>query len=195
MAKITVKDEHTLDLFDKVRQTAINLDKMLLKLQSISDVGVQHLSVKKIFIKDTFDSVFTTFYQTLRESEMKLNVEITFSGYFHSYPSLLNVVLENLVENSIHFKQKGSKSFVNLKAYQHNEEIVLEVSDNGQGIEDQYQDRIFDMYFRGSERSTGNGLGLYIVKKAVDKLQGRITFQSTYDSGSVFSIFLPKDIV
>nr|HPH47387.1 HAMP domain-containing sensor histidine kinase [Chryseolinea sp.] len=172
-----------------------NLDKMLLKLQSISDVGVQHLSVKKIFIKDIFDSVFTTFYESLREEEMKLNVEIAITCDFNSYPSLLNVVIENLVENSIHFKQMGSNSFVNLKAYQHNEEIVIEVSDNGQGIEEQYQDRIFDMYFCGSDRSKGNGLGLYIVKKAVEKLHGRITFQSTYDSGSVFSIFLPKDLV
>ncbi|HPM32448.1 MAG TPA: tetratricopeptide repeat-containing sensor histidine kinase [Chryseolinea sp.] len=195
VAKITVKDEYVLSLFDKVKQTATNLDKMLLKLQSISDVGVQHLSVKKIFIKDIFDSVFTTFYESLREEEMKLNVEIAITCDFNSYPSLLNVVIENLVENSIHFKQMGSNSFVNLKAYQHNEEIVIEVSDNGQGIEEQYQDRIFDMYFRGSDRSKGNGLGLYIVKKAVEKLHGRITFQSTYDSGSVFSIFLPKDLV
>ena len=84
MAAGTVKDEYILSLFDKVRQTATNLDKMLLKLQSISDVGVQHLSVKKIFIKDIFDSVFTTFYENLREEEMKLNVEIAITCDFHS---------------------------------------------------------------------------------------------------------------
>jgi signal transduction histidine kinase len=192
VAKITVKDEYVLGLFDKVRQTANNLDKMLMKLQSISDVGLQHLGVKDVFIKDVFDSVFTTYYENLRDEEMKLNAEVLVSTTFHSYPTLLKVVLDNLVENSIHFKRPGRNGFVKLKAYELHDEIVLEVSDNGQGIEEQYHDRIFDMYFRGTERSKGNGLGLYIVKKAVEKLHGRISFQSTYDVGSVFSVFLLK---
>ena len=195
VAKITVKDEYVLGLFDKVRLTANSLDKMLTKLQSISDVGLQHLSPKEVYVKDIFDSVFTTYYESLREEEMKLNAEVLLSTSFHSYPSLLKVVLDNLVENSIHFKRPGSNGLVNLKAYEQGNEIVLEVRDNGQGIEEQYQDRIFDMYFRGNERSKGNGLGLYIVKKAAEKIKGRITFQSTYDSGSVFSVFLPRDIV
>jgi signal transduction histidine kinase len=71
--------------------------------------------------------------------------------------------------------------------------VNLEVEDNGQGIDPQFQDRIFDMYFRGNERSKGNGLGLYIVKKAVEKLNGQVTFTSVYGKGSTFSVSFPTN--
>jgi signal transduction histidine kinase len=73
-------------------------------------------------------------------------------------------------------------------------EIVLAVSDNGQGIAAQYHEQIFNMYFRGSENSKGNGLGLYIVKKATEKLKGRIVFESVFNEGSTFKIILPNGI-
>jgi signal transduction histidine kinase len=69
----------------------------------------------------------------------------------------------------------------------------LEVEDNGQGIGEQYQPMIFDMYFRGNDRSKGNGLGLYIVKKAVEKLNGTVSFTSSFGQGTVFSIDLPAN--
>jgi hypothetical protein len=57
---------------------------------------------------------------------------------------------------------------------------------------DEYKSRIFDMYFRANERSKGNGLGLYIAKKAVEKLNGKIRVISTYLEGSIFTIELPN---
>jgi signal transduction histidine kinase len=68
---------------------------------------------------------------------------------------------------------------------------VIVIEDNGQGIAAEYQERVFDMYFRGSERSKGNGLGLYIVKKAVEKLNGTIRLETSFGAGSVFTIILP----
>ena len=76
---------------------------------------------------------------------------------------------------------------------QHVDHVNLEVEDNGQGIDPQFKDRIFDMYFRGNDRSKGNGLGLYIVKKAVEKLNGRITFSSVYGKGSTFLVSFPTN--
>jgi signal transduction histidine kinase len=82
---------------------------------------------------------------------------------------------------------------VKVKIYKQDSEIIISVIDNGQGIDAQYQDQIFNMYFRGSENSNGNGLGLYIIKKAVEKLNGRISFTSVYNSGSTFSVFFPTE--
>jgi len=65
------------------------------------------------------------------------------------------------------------------------------VKDNGQGIDPAYQSHIFDMYFRANYLSKGNGLGLYIVKKAVEKLEGKIFFESQLGKGTEFKIVLP----
>ena len=190
VAKITVKDPYALELFEMVRQTARNLDKMLMKLQSISDVGLQQLSFKEIFPTDIFNTIFATYREDLRNAEIHFKTETTVTS-FNSYPAIINVILENLVENAIYFRCSND-AYVKLSICVQGEEIVLAVSDNGQGIQEQYQDQIFDMYFRGNENSKGNGLGLYIVKKATEKLRGHISFTSIYDEGSTFSVFLPK---
>ncbi|MGC4022415.1 MAG: ATP-binding protein [Cyclobacteriaceae bacterium] len=73
-----------------------------------------------------------------------------------------------------------------------NDEVELRVADNGQGIDNNYLPRVYEMYFRANEKSTGNGLGLYIVKKMVEKLQGKIHIESEMGRGTTVTIHLPN---
>jgi signal transduction histidine kinase len=102
------------------------------------------------------------------------------------------MIVENLVENSISFC-RYEKAFLKVRAFQLEDNVVLEVEDNGDGIDPRYHGRIFEMYFRGNERSKGNGLGLYIVKKAVEKLNGTINFTTAPDKGTVFRLSFPMN--
>lgn len=191
VAKITVKDQNALELFSKVNDTAHYLDKMLIKLQSISDVGGQELVYKEIFLKEIFDSVCDNFREDLKRRGIRTFCDIDLKGPFYSYPALLRIIIENLVENSIFFCQP-TDPFIRLKAYSAGDEVVIEVTDNGEGISGELKDRLFEMYFRGSERSKGNGLGLYIVKKAVEKLNGSISVTSKLYEGSCFTVRFPE---
>ncbi|MEO7990446.1 MAG: tetratricopeptide repeat-containing sensor histidine kinase [Chryseolinea sp.] len=192
VAKITVKDKNALELFAKVRETANNLDKMLVKLQSISDVGAQELVYKEVMLKEIFDNVCDAFKEQLVGKGIKTSSDINLQNAFLSYPAMIKIIIDNLVENAISFSGKHDP-FIKLKASEENDSVVLAIIDNGQGIDQQYQDRIFEMYFRGSEQSKGNGLGLFIVKKSVEKLGGKITFASEYMRGSTFTITLPRN--
>ncbi|WP_187696322.1 sensor histidine kinase, partial [Xanthovirga aplysinae] len=69
--------------------------------------------------------------------------------------------------------------------------LVLELKDNGLGISEELKERAFDMFFRGVESSTGPGLGLYLVKNAVDSLKGRISLKSKEYQGVTFTVYLP----
>ncbi|HEX6891137.1 MAG TPA: tetratricopeptide repeat-containing sensor histidine kinase [Chryseolinea sp.] len=192
VAKITVKDQNALELFSKVKETASNLDKMLVKLQSISDVGAQQLVYKEVFVKEIVDNVCDGFSDELKQKNIKVSCSVELKESFYSYPAMFKTIIENLIENSIYFSG-FEHPIIKVKAFQDTDHVNLAVEDNGQGIDPQYQDRIFDMYFRGSERSKGNGLGLYIVKKAVEKLNGKITVTSVYGRGSVFLISFPTN--
>jgi len=64
------------------------------------------------------------------------------------------------------------------------------VEDNGIGIDNDQKSKIFDMFYRASENSTGSGLGLYIVKESIDGLNGKISLISNKDVGSIFTIEL-----
>jgi signal transduction histidine kinase len=69
---------------------------------------------------------------------------------------------------------------------------MVKIRDNGIGIESNYIEKIFDLHFRGTALSRGNGLGLYLVKKALLLLKGRIEVVSEYGVGSNFTIYFPQ---
>jgi signal transduction histidine kinase len=192
VAKITVKDEVALGLFEKVNETARSLDKMLIKLQSISDVGSLQLIYKEIFMTEMLSAVEDTFREELKAKDIRIVTEVRTPESFFSYSALIRVIIENLVENSIMFS--NSQRVINLVAESDENGLTIQVIDSGWGIEEQYISQIFDMYFRAHERSKGNGLGLYIVKKITEKLNATIELQSVVGKGTVVKIFFPHKI-
>lgn len=190
VASVTVKDHNALELFDKVRETARSLDKMLIKLQSISDVGAQQLVYKEVFIDEIYLNICDDFREEILAKGIKTFCEVSLHEPFISYPAMVRIILENMVENAINFSTPINP-FIRLQVYQEKDECVMILEDNGQGILKEYHERVFEMYFRASDRSKGNGLGLYIVRKAVEKLNGTITLEANVNEGSRFIIRLP----
>ncbi len=190
VAKITVKDNNALELFDKVSETAHNLDKMLMKLQSISDLGSQQLVYKEVFLKELLNETLDNFRPELNKHTIHTNVTVELQETFVSYPAMIRIIVDNMVENAVNFC--GVKDqFIKLSVSTYDGQLKLTVEDNGQGIDAEYHERIFEMYFRANQNSKGNGLGLYIAKKAAEKLGGSISFVSKFGVGSTFVILLP----
>jgi signal transduction histidine kinase len=105
----------------------------------------------------------------------------------------LNIVLYNLVSNALsYYNPYEEHPYVRLQVTANEREAVIRCEDNGLGIAPEHQDKIFRMFYRASTDSKGSGLGLYIVKEAVDKLQGQISLQSTPGKGSTFIIKIPN---
>lgn len=190
VAKITVRDDAALELFSKVRETAHNLDKMLIKLQSISIFGSQHMVYNEVFIPELFDEVLASLREDINSRSISIQKEINIQSSFYSYPAMIRIIVENLVENAVFFSGPVDP-YIKISATKQQDLITIKVEDNGEGIQEEYASHIFEMYFRGNERSKGNGLGLYIVKKVVEKLEGDIEFTSVYAKGSVFTVTLP----
>lgn len=69
-------------------------------------------------------------------------------------------------------------------------QIIIE--DNGIGIEDHHQDKIFEMFYRATDKSPGTGIGLYIVKDALDKVKGNISLSSEFGKRTKFLISIPN---
>ena len=176
-----------------MKETATNLDKMLVKLQSISDVGTQQLVYKEVFLKEILDNVLEGFKNDIDHANIKIRTSINLHTSFYSYPAMVRIIIDNLVENSIAFATMRDPA-IDIRAYNMSDNVVIMVEDNGQGIDPTLQEKVFDMYFRGNERSKGNGLGLYIVKKAVEKLNGAIELTSTLGGGATFRIVLPNSL-
>jgi two-component system phosphate regulon sensor histidine kinase PhoR len=108
-------------------------------------------------------------------------------------PKLLDNILSNLIDNAI--KYGGNKIEIIVKSLQNS--ITISIKDNGQGIAEEQQKDIFRKFYRipesGDQHNVkGFGLGLFIVKKSVKKLKGKIEVESKKGIGSTFKITLPN---
>ena len=116
-------------------------------------------------------------------------VKVNLEDLFITDLPRMSTILKNLITNSIkYYKLDEPKPFIRIDVESKNGEKKIIVTDNGQGIQDKYHDQVFDMFFRGTERSTGSGLGLYIVAEIVEKLEGKIELDSIPDKGTTFII-------
>jgi signal transduction histidine kinase/tetratricopeptide (TPR) repeat protein len=193
VAKITVKDQAALELFQKVKETATSLDRMLTKLQSISNVGSEQQVAKAISVHSYLENVCHIRQAEIEAAGIQVLIQSNLHEEIVTFPGLLHIVLENLVENAIQFRSRQAPKLL-LSSLAAEGGVLIRVSDNGMGLDEMYVPRVFDMFFRGHEQSKGNGLGLYIVKKAVDKLGGRVQFISKPQLGSEVSVWLPARV-
>ena len=106
----------------------------------------------------------------------------------------LKIVLGNLLSNAVRYHDFNHVApYIRVAAHVEDQVFRLEVQDNGQGIDPQYQQRIFDMFFRANENSKGSGLGLYIVSEVLAKVAGTIEVESVLGKGSTFKVAIPLD--
>ncbi|GEM_PF-422260 len=105
----------------------------------------------------------------------------------------MKVALNNLLSNAIRYSDLSKeKPFVHLEAKALEGGVSIVVEDNGIGIRKEYQDKVWDMFFRGTTKSGGSGLGLYILKETIEKLGGTITLASEEGKGSAFRMTVPN---
>ncbi|MBF4467463.1 HAMP domain-containing sensor histidine kinase [Flavobacterium sp. LC2016-12] len=103
----------------------------------------------------------------------------------------LKIIISNLISNAIKYADSNKQEMnVSIKTYYIDGFHKIEVADNGIGINDEYKDNIFKMYF-GTNKNKGSGLGLYIVKEAVENIKGNISVSSQSNIGSKFIVTIP----
>jgi signal transduction histidine kinase len=105
----------------------------------------------------------------------------------------LKIILNNLISNAIKFHRidVDTKPVIKINRSIVSNCNVISVQDNGRGIQSEYTERVFEMFFRGTEEIPGSGLGLYILKETINRLNGAVTVASKVGMGTTFTITLP----
>lgn len=107
-----------------------------------------------------------------------------------SDPSILRNILTNLLSNAIKFSPENSP--IEVSSNVTNEEIQLSVKDHGIGISEKDQEHLFERFFRAANvvNIQGTGLGLHIVLKYIEILEGKIEYKSVLEKGTIFTIVI-----
>lgn len=102
------------------------------------------------------------------------------------------ILINNTLSNAIKYQDTNKEySYLNISVIFQDNSIKLIFEDNGVGIAEEYHDKIFEMFYRANAYSLGSGLGLYIVKGIVEKLNGKAELVSIPDKGSTFTFTFP----
>lgn len=112
---------------------------------------------------------------------------------FYSDRKRISVVMNNLLSNAIKYSNpRVANPFIHIHVSHRTDAVALEIKDNGVGIREEYLDKIFNMFFRATMMQSGSGLGLYIVKEIIEKLEGSWGVCSKEGEGSTFHFLIPN---
>jgi signal transduction histidine kinase len=107
----------------------------------------------------------------------------------------LQLVLNNLISNAIkYYNPYETHPYIEIAVSSNTKSFELIVSDNGIGITEEFKDKIFNMFQRATTQAHGSGIGLYLVKKALLKMKGKIEVQSEYGKGTKFTLTIPNHV-
>jgi PAS domain S-box-containing protein len=104
----------------------------------------------------------------------------------------MKIIFSNIISNAYKYLNQEVESYLRIDVRVSQNGLDLLFEDNGIGIKSEYQPKIFNMFYRATDRSQGSGLGMYIVKQAVEKLHGAISLTSEYGRGTKIKITLPN---
>ena len=126
-------------------------------------------------------------------AEINFKKHINVPLKFYSIKGLLITILQNLIDNAIKYRNTETNSpFITITVSQPKNGIKIEVQDNGIGIPEHLQNEVYKMFFRGTQKASGSGLGLYTTRYCVRKLNGYMQLESKENVGTTFTVFIPN---
>lgn len=123
---------------------------------------------------------------------LKLDWNIREKAPFFSDPNLIKVILNKTINNSIQYRLGSSSDYCKVSITTDSAGAHVSIEDNGQGISEKVKDRVFDMFEKGTHKSKGAGLGLYLVKIVAEKIRAKITLESLENQGAKLDFQLPN---
>lgn len=181
----------TLEHAGMIRNSINRLDDFIKNILSYSRNNRIRLEIEEIPIKQTIVDIVESL-QSMKEARgIVFDIDIKEQQSFYTDSLRFNNIMENLISNAIkHHKKNATGRYIKISGHSDKEKLQLTISDNGIGIAPEYHQKIFDMFFRLSGKTDGSGIGLYIVKDTIEKLDGFIEITSELDNGTNFTITL-----
>lgn len=182
-----------MEMLDMMRASVNRSDDAIKSIINYSRNKKLDFNIEAISLQDIVGNHIANI-RFMKEAEgVKFFVESNQDTEFFSDKLRVTTILVNLVTNAVKYQQKGnSHKQVSVSINVSPERAVIKVTDNGEGIAPEMQEKVFDMFVRNSLNSDGSGLGLYISMEMATMLGGKITLESEQGIGSVFSVELPN---
>lgn len=191
LVQLEIKDPAALHYFEMYQSQIHRINNIVMDLINLTRMNHGAETKSRIDFKTLVEDCIVSYHYAENFKKINFTIRIEDNLSYVAELAIVNTILQNLIENAIKYARTDVKPYVGIFVSQENGKIKIQVEDNGQGIRREDQPKIFNMFFRASDRAQGTGLGLYILKRAVERLHGEIMLQSEVNIGSTFTAILP----
>lgn len=179
-----------------IRCTALKLEGTLDELEHLLENSQRIIHKKEVDLEKVLDQVITPFKHEVEQASIQLETTIDQTVPFFTDVSRLRIILSNIVNNAIQFRDDSKEvKEIHISIKTTSSASFIAISDNGIGIDPKNHLKIFELFFRGTEKSRGTGIGLFVVKDILSKMKGSICVDSLSQKGSIFTITIPNQLV
>jgi signal transduction histidine kinase/Tfp pilus assembly protein PilF len=195
VALIDVEDTSAREYITMFYDTAKHLNDLFDRLKIVSDINNVSLRSEYISTRAMVENVIVRL-KTVRGSEnVDIILDIRDDASLYSDPFLMETIIFDLAENAIRFQDQSRQAtkFLKVSAYAEDSRFFMSFVDNGIGIRESERETIFQMFSRAALEHQTIGLGLYIVKQCVERLQGTIMLIPNANGFTEFRIVLPNN--
>jgi len=176
-----------------MKQSIAKLDSFIEDIMSYSRNSRMEIEKDEIDFEELINESRQILKYMETDSRSKIQVDVVQQGKFISDRSRILIAINNLISNAIKYQDKAEPNpQINIAVHSDSLKAILTIEDNGIGIPEEKQEKIFDMFFRATKLSKGSGLGLYIAKETMTKLNGTITMKSNQSRGTLFTLTIPN---
>lgn len=176
----------------RIKLTAVEMDTLLKNLLDYSRIGRTQMSLRRTSIQMVLDNALRKLRAEIERSDAVVEVQENLPT-IDSFPLILEQIATNLISNALKYVNPGTSPRIYVGTEQRQQFVRWFFRDNGIGIEDEYQARIFKPFERlhGYESYSGTGFGLAIVQRGIERLGGHYGVESTPGKGSCFWVEIP----
>jgi len=194
LARLPGNTDNPMDYMDIIGEKVEHLDHFIGDVLSHSKNLKMEVTTSKVDFVQIINRTFNELNYLQGAMEMSRVVKVEGLD-FYSDPWRVSEILRNLISNAIKYRKLDTETpEITIKILVDHLRAEISFADNGIGIDQPSLAKIFEMFYRATEQSDGSGIGLYIVKNAVEKLGGQISVASQAGQGTRFSIIIPNRI-
>ena len=151
-----------------------------------------HAPVEMVRFDQVTGEVLENLAQIILATDARVDIDFSGCPSTTSTKSQIYSLLYNLIFNALKYAKEDVRPEIKITSLKEDRFVCLKVKDNGVGIESEYHEKIFRMFYRNNEKVDGKGIGLHIVKTIAESCGGTVKVESAPNSGSEFSIYLKE---
>jgi PAS domain S-box-containing protein len=193
VARLEQDRNNIVELLEMQQKSLLRLDRFIKDIVDHSRNTRLDVNSDPINFENLVHSVFEQLQFMDNVNKIQKRIIIKQQDDFFTSATRLDILFNNLISNAIKYADlRKPDPFLEVLIAAGATQAEIRIRDNGEGIPSDSVSKIFDMFFRASRRGTGSGLGLYIVREAIQKIKGTIEVKSELGKGTEFVVVIPN---